>query len=77
MMTLIAAMLMLAAAAPPAADVPPPAPKKVCRYEPVTGSNMGKRICLTVEEWKTYYRARERDEGGFNLPRTTTGQVGG
>jgi hypothetical protein len=26
--------------------------KKVCRWLPVTGSNINQRVCLTEEEWK-------------------------
>lgn len=28
------------------------AEKKVCRWLPVTGSNINQRVCLTEEEWK-------------------------
>lgn len=26
--------------------------KKICRWLPVTGSNMNQKVCLTAEEWK-------------------------
>ena len=26
--------------------------KKICRWLPVTGSNINQRVCLTAEEWK-------------------------
>ena len=28
------------------------AEKKICRWLPVTGSNINQRVCLTAEEWK-------------------------
>ena len=28
------------------------AEKKICRWLPVTGSNINQRVCLTEEEWK-------------------------
>ena len=28
------------------------ADKKICRWLPVTGSNINQRVCLTEEEWK-------------------------
>ena len=27
-------------------------PKKICRWLPVTGSNMNQKVCLTAEDWK-------------------------
>ena len=30
----------------------PKAEKKICRWLPVTGSNMNQRVCLTPEDWK-------------------------
>ena len=30
----------------------PAAEKKICRWLPVTGSNMNQRVCLTADEWK-------------------------
>lgn len=83
MTILIAIMLMQTAPAPPAAaplaaEAPSsPESKKICRREPVAGGSEGKLMCLTADEWKAYYRSRDRDEGGINLPRTSTGQVGG
>ena len=50
-----------ALAATPAAAVEPQAntvaktqqaEKKICRWLPVTGSNINQRVCLTAEEWK-------------------------
>jgi len=26
--------------------------KKICRWLPVTGSNMNQKVCLTPEDWK-------------------------
>jgi hypothetical protein len=26
--------------------------KKICRWLPVTGSNINQKVCLTAEEWK-------------------------
>ena len=26
--------------------------KKICRWLPVTGSNMNQKVCLTAEDWK-------------------------
>ncbi len=28
------------------------AEKKICRWLPVTGSNMNQKVCLTAEDWK-------------------------
>ena len=28
------------------------AEKKICRWLPVTGSNINQKVCLTEEEWK-------------------------
>jgi len=28
------------------------AEKKICRWLPVTGSNINQRVCLTEEDWK-------------------------
>ena len=30
----------------------PKAEKKICRWLPVTGSNMNQKVCLTAEDWK-------------------------
>ena len=30
----------------------PRAEKKICRWLPVTGSNMNQKVCLTAEDWK-------------------------
>ncbi len=30
----------------------PKAEKKICRWLPVTGSNMNHKVCLTAEDWK-------------------------
>lgn len=30
----------------------PKAEKKICRWLPVTGSNMNQKVCLTPEDWK-------------------------
>ncbi|MCL6740894.1 hypothetical protein LZ518_07090 [Sphingomonas sp. RB56-2] len=59
-MTLICAATLLAAAAPAKADEPvsnsvakkEQAPKKICKWLPVTGSNMNQKVCLTPEDWK-------------------------
>lgn len=80
MLAVIAALLMQTAGTPTPDPAPtPPAPqakpKKICRLQSVTGSNMETRICLTVAEWKVYFHQREIDEGGLNQPRTSGGQV--
>ncbi len=28
------------------------AERKICRWLPVTGSNMNQKVCLTAEDWK-------------------------
>ena len=30
----------------------PKAEKKICRWLPVTGSNMNQKVCLSAEDWK-------------------------
>ena len=58
--TSICAAALLAASAPAKADEPvsnsvakkEQAPKKICRWLPVTGSNMNQKVCLTAEDWK-------------------------
>ncbi len=58
--TAICAAALWAAAAPAAAEEPvsnsvakkEQAPKKICRWLPVTGSNMNQKVCLTEEDWK-------------------------
>ena len=60
--TSICAAALVVAAAPAAADEPQSnsvtkgkrdeQQKKVCRWLPVTGSNMNQKVCLTAEDWK-------------------------
>jgi hypothetical protein len=35
-----------------AAKEKPKEEKKICRWLPVTGSNMNMKVCLTTEDWK-------------------------
>jgi len=58
----ICAAALMTAAAPAAADDPQTnsvakekqgeQQKKICRWLPVTGSNMNQRVCLTADDWK-------------------------
>jgi hypothetical protein len=58
--TVCAAALALTASSAPAAEPQsntvakdkPKAEKKICRWLPVTGSNMNQKVCLTAEDWK-------------------------
>ena len=44
------------AAQQPAAEpkAKPAEPRKICRREVVSGSNMKEKICLTAEQWKRF-----------------------
>jgi hypothetical protein len=55
-MKAVLALLIVALAVPAASAAAGDAPKKkkeakVCKTIPKTGSNMGERLCLTVDQW--------------------------
>ena len=59
-MTSICAAALMIAAAPAKAEEPQSnsvakkeqAPKKICKWLPVTGSNVNQKVCLTAKDWK-------------------------
>lgn len=71
MLTLGFALLIAAAEAPPSTQQPAAAPaakpkkeKKICRDMGPTGTRMGKKKCMTAEEWLAHDNASQMDLDG-------------